>query len=187
MAFKTKFSNLGHPNKIWVISAIHGEIERLTSNQAVYDRFRPGDRLIYTGNYLGGHGAKPLQTLDEILYFRRTLMAKPGLQAEDIVYLRGIQEELWGKLLQIQFAPNPSQVIDWMTQRHPDIDSILQAYGTSLAELARIAREGILNLTRWSSTLKNRVRTEAGHEKFFTVLRKILHGPAPCGLYGTQA
>lgn len=172
MAFKTKFSNLGHPNKIWVVSAIHGEIERLTSiHQAIYDRFRPGDRLIYTGNYLGGNAAKPLQTLDEILYFRRTLMAKPGLQADDIVYLRGIQEELWGKLLQIQFAPNPSQVIDWMTQRHPDIDSILQAYGTSLAELARIAREGILNLTRWSSTLKNRVRTEAGHEKFFTVLR----------------
>ncbi len=172
MSFKTKFSNLGHPNKIWVVSAIHGELERLVSvHQSLYDKFCPGDRLIYTGNYLGGAKAKPLQTLDEILHFRRTLMAKPGVMAEDIVYLRGQQEELFGKLLQIQFAPNAGQVIEWMAKRHPDIDSILQAYGASLTELSRISREGILNLTRWSMALKNRIRAEQGHEKFFTVLR----------------
>ena len=172
MSFKTKFSNIGHPNKIWVISAIHGEVERLISvHQSLYAKFKPGDRLIYTGNYLGGASAKPVPTLDELLHFRRTLMAKPGVMAEDIVYLRGIQEELFGKLLQIQFAPNASQIADWMTKYHPDMDSVLQAYGASLPELSRTAREGILNLTRWSVALKNSIRSEPGHEKFFTVLR----------------
>lgn len=172
MSFKTKFSNLGHPNRIWVVSAIHGELERLISiQQSIYEKFRPGDRLVYTGNYLGGTHAKPIKTLDELLHFRRTLMAKPGVFAEDIVYLRGMQEELFGKLLQIQFAPNAGQVVDWMLKRHPDLDSVLKAYGTSLTEVSRITREGILNLTRWSVALKNRIRTEPGHEKFFTVLR----------------
>ena len=172
MSFKTKFFNLGHPNRIWVVSAIHGQIERLVQiHQAVYEKFKPGDRLVYTGNYLGGANAKPVETLDEILHFRRTLMAKPGVMAEDIVYLRGIQEELFGKLLQIQFAPNAGQVTDWMMKHHPDIDSVLQGYGASLAELSRIGREGILNLTRWSMALKLRIREEPGHEKFFTVLR----------------
>jgi serine/threonine protein phosphatase 1 len=40
-----------------------------------------------------------------------------------------------------------------------------------LTELSRISREGILNLTRWSMVLKTRIRSEPGHEKFFTVLR----------------
>jgi serine/threonine protein phosphatase 1 len=172
MSFKTKFSSLGHPNRIWVVSAIHGELTRLTSiHKAVYEKFQPGDRLVYTGNYLGGTAAKPVETLDELLHFRRTLLAIPGLQPDDIVYLRGMQEELWGKLLQLQFAPNAGQVIDWMAAHHPDIDSIVRAYGSSLGEAARITREGILNLTRWSTALKNRIRAEPGHEKFFTVLR----------------
>jgi hypothetical protein len=172
MSFKSKFSNLGHPNKIWVVSAIHGELDRLiTVHQSLYGKFRAGDRLVYTGNYLGGAKARPIETLDEILHFRRTLMAKPGLMAEDIVYLRGTQEELFGKLLQLQFAPNAGTVVEWMAKHHPDINSVLQAYDTSLTEVSRIAREGILNLTRWSMALKTRIRAEPGHEKFFTVLR----------------
>jgi hypothetical protein len=172
MSFKNKFSNLGQPNRIWTVSAIHGELERLVAiHKSVFDKFRPGDRLVYTGNYLGGPSARPKQTLDELLHFRRTLMALPGVENNDIVYLRGIQEELFGKLLQLQFAPNAGQVVGWMAERHPDIDVLLRAYGSSLPDATRVAREGIMSITRWTTFLKNAIRSEPGHEKFFTVLR----------------
>src|SRR4051812_27118804 len=111
MSFKSKFSNLGQPNKIWVVAAIHGERSRLvTLHKSIYERAAPGDRLLYTGNYLCGPAALPLETINEILYFRRTLLARPGMETDDFVYLRGIQEELWSKLLQLQFMPSPRQV-----------------------------------------------------------------------------
>lgn len=173
MTFKNKFTNLGHPNQIWTVSAIYGELEKLTAiHKALYEKFRPGDRLVYTGNYLGGTNASPVKTLDELLYFRRTLMAVPGVDAEDIVYLRGRQEELWSKILQLQFAPNASEVVEWMVTHNPEIGSILSAYGSSLEELRRVSREGIISLTRWSNFLKAKIRALPGHEKFFTVLRR---------------
>lgn len=176
MSFKTKFANLGHPNKIWVVSAIHGDVSQLTElHKNLYRKFKPGDRLIYTGNYFcgdGGHApGAPLATLAELLHFREALLALPGFVPDDIICLRGIQEELWGKLLQLSFAPDAGQVVEWIATRHPALDQLLAAYGTSLAELARISREGILNLTRWSAALKTRLRGNAGHEKFFTSLR----------------
>lgn len=172
MSFKNKFSNLGHPNRIWTVSAIHGELERLVAiHKSIYAKFQAGDRLVYTGNYLGGASARPKQALDELLHFRRTLMALPGVESGDVVYLRGIQEALFGKLLQLQFAPNAGQVVGWMAERHPDIDSILRAYGSSFVDASRISREGIMSLTRWTTFLKNAIRAEPGHEKFFTVLR----------------
>ena len=66
----------------------------------------PGDRLVYTGNMIG-RGSAVRETMDELLSFRRALIAMPGMLADDVVYLRGAQEEMWQKLLQLQFAPIP--------------------------------------------------------------------------------
>lgn len=173
MSFKNKFSNLGHPNRIWTVSAIHGELDQLVSiHKSIYDKFAAGDRLVYTGNYFASRYAKPAETLDELLYFRRSLMARPGVQAEDIVYLRGVQEEIWSKLLQLQFAPSAVQVAEWIAGKYPELDILLQAYGSSLGEVRRIAREGVISQTRWTSALKARIRSQPGHEKFFSVLRR---------------
>jgi hypothetical protein len=173
MSFKNKFSNLGQPNKIWVISAIHGDRAQLIRlHKTLYHKISPGDRLIYTGNYLGGAGASPVGTLDEILYFRRTLLARPGMEATDFVYLRGIQEELWNKLLQLQFTPSPGQVVDWIIKKHQNMESILQGYGSSFEEASRVAREGVISLSKWTADLKAAVRQHPGHEKFFSVLRR---------------
>jgi hypothetical protein len=173
MSFDLKFSDLGRPDRIWTVSAVSGQAERLVEiHKVIFDRFRPGDRLVYTGNYMGGADARPLDTLDELLFFRRSLLAREGMLADDIVYLRGIQEELWGKILQLQFAPDARRIVEWMEKNHPEMDSILKAYGSSLAEAGRVAREGIMNLTRWSAFLKNQMRAKAGHEVFFKALRR---------------
>ncbi len=173
MSFKTRFSNLGHPNKIWAISAVHGQIMRLQEiHKVLFEKFRPGDRIIYTGNYLCGDNAQPAATMDEILHFRNTMQSLPNSTEDDFVYLRGIQEELFTKLLQLQFAPNPEQVVEWTMRTHPEMEAFLRMYGSSLEETSRISREGILCLTRWSNAIKARMRDFPDHEKFFTQLRR---------------
>jgi len=173
MSFKTSFSNLGQPRRIWTVSAIRGQLAPLAAiHNHIYAHCRPGDRVLYTGNYFCGQNAQTGETLDELLYFRRSLLAQPGMMPEDFVYLRGVQEELWSKLLQITFAPIARNVVEWIAGNHPEMDSILAAYGSSLKDAARIAREGIVPLTKWTIYLREKMRACAGHEKFFTLLRR---------------
>lgn len=42
------------------------------------------------------------------------VLAVLAVLADDLVYLRGGQEEIWQKMLQLPFAPNPMQVLEWM-------------------------------------------------------------------------
>jgi hypothetical protein len=108
-----RFADLLQPRRIWAIGAIHGDVVRLGAiHQEIGRRFTPGDRLVYLGNMLG-RGPAVADTIDEILAFRLALLAAPGMKVEDIVYLRGAQEEMWQKLLQLQFAPNPAEVLGW--------------------------------------------------------------------------
>lgn len=173
-SFSEKFTNLGAPRKIWTVAAVHGQRASLARvHEKIMAEFTPGDRVVYTGNYLCAvKDAKPREVIDDLLSFRRTLMAKPGVMAEDIIYLRGVQEELWTKLTQIQMAQSPRQILEWISQSYPEMDTLLGAYGTSLLEAGRVAREGILSLTRWSGALKKSLREHAGAEKFFTSLRR---------------
>ncbi len=173
-SFSEKFINLGAPRKIWTVAAVHGQRANLARvHEKIFAEFTPGDRLVYTGNYLCAEkGAAPRDVINDLLAFRRKLMAVPGVMAEDIIYLRGVQEELWTKLTQIQMAQSPRQVIEWISQTYPEMDTLLAAYGTSLLEAGRVAREGILSLTRWSGALKKNLREHAGAEKFFTSLRR---------------
>ena len=41
-------------------------------------------------------------------------MSKFKLKPHEIVFLRGAQEEMFSKLLQLQIAPNPVEIINWM-------------------------------------------------------------------------
>lgn len=174
MSFKVKYANLGHPNRIWAVPAINGQIDRLRHlHSQIFDRFSPGDRLIYMGNYMGGVNGQALPTLNELLSFRRLLLSQPGIVPEDFVYLRGSQEDVWSKLLQLQFAPNPKEVIDWLIQHyHTEFDALLRAYNSSLKDVQRIAREGIMSMTKWSVWLKGQIRQHPGHEKFYTILKR---------------
>jgi hypothetical protein len=171
MSFKTSFSNLGQPRRIWVVSAIRGQLAPLaTVHNHIHMHCLPGDRILYTGNYLAGYPATAAETMGELLYFRRSLLAKPGMVPDDFVYLRGVQEELLSKMLRIHFAPSPRTIVDWIAAHHPEMDALLGIYSTSLADAARIAREGTIPLTRWTVFLREQLRTRPGHEKFLAQL-----------------
>ena len=109
-----KFARLRDARRVWAIAAINGAARRLVSlHDLISERFQEGDRVVYLGNYVG-HGGAVLATIDELLDFRRRVLGRRRGFACDVVFLRGAQEEMWQKLLQLQFAPNPSEVLQWM-------------------------------------------------------------------------
>jgi serine/threonine protein phosphatase 1 len=161
---------LGHARRVWAVAAVHAEAAKLQeAHNELAARLLPGDRLIYLGNMIG-HGSATIATLDELLAFRRDFLCLPGAIPEDIVYLRGAQEEMWRKLLQIQFAPAPLDVFDWMMSR--GVDVTLKAYGGDRVEGAGRCRGGPLALTRWTSGILEAVRQHPGHHELLISLRR---------------
>ena len=170
MSDKDLFATLRADARIWAVPAIHGDVERLHElHRQLYPQFQPGaDQIVYLGNY-SGHGATVRETIDELLLFRRAILAQPGVECDDIAYLRGGQEEMWQKLQQLQFAPSPPQVLQWMVGQ--GVEPTVRAYNMRVEDAMLAARDGILSLTKWTSQLRQHLRNYDGHIALMSVLR----------------
>jgi hypothetical protein len=175
-----RFADLGRPRRVWAVGSVHADRDRLQAlHLLLAERFTPGDRIVYLGNLIGW-GVPVLGVIDDLLAFRRAVLAVRGAMAGDVVYLRGAQEEMWTKLLQLQFAPNPREVLDWMLQR--GVEPTLAAYGGTPDHARIAARSGSVLLARWTQTLRAAMLARPGHENFFNALRRAAHAaPRPDG------
>jgi serine/threonine protein phosphatase 1 len=164
-----KFAQFRNVLRIWAIAAVHGTAPRLARlHDAISDSFREGDRLVYLGNYIG-YGNTVLQTVDELLDFRRRVLGCRYGCTCDVVFLRGAQEEMWQKLLQLQFAPNPGEVLEWMVRA--GMEATVHAYGGDLRQGFAATRDGPRSITRWTGTLRRAMNAAPGHTALFSVLR----------------
>lgn len=174
MLADTIFGILPSGRRTWAVGAIFGECERLVRLQrALASRIAPEDSLVYLGNVLG-RGQRIIETVHELLVFRRWLMAR---QAGDgggaILYVRGSQEEMWHKLLQMQFAPNPRRVLDWMLEQ--GVGTTIEAYGGSIAESKVAANGGPLPLSRWTARLRQTMQACDGHQQLMSALKRAAY------------
>lgn len=168
MTDSQKFAVLNRARRVWAISGIHGEAKRLEAmHQALWRRLEPGDRIVYLGNMLG-RGPDILGTVDGLLRFRAEALSRPRSFTDDFAFLRGSQEEMWQKLLQLQFSTDPRGVLGWMIDQ--GVGPTLEAYGGSVREAQREAAAGALALTRWTSKLREQVQRRPGHYRFMTEL-----------------
>src|SRR3546814_10284034 len=109
--------------------------------------------------------------MTELVRFRRFFLARPPYtDPADIVFLRGGQEEMWHKMMQLQFAIDPGEVLRWML-RH-GAEATLRAYDGNPAGGLASAREGALALTRWCGTLRNAMRAAPGHYTLLSALKR---------------
>ena len=180
--------------RIWAIPAIHGEAERLARvHDQIWPDLAPGDRVVYLGNLIGGGlaadrpdgsdgsargaggGTAVRATLDELLDFRRAVIAMPGAFACHVVYLRGSQEVMWQQLLQLQFTPDPVAALNWMAPR--GVRATLEAYGGDVDAGIRAARAGTVALTRWTGQMRRAMQQHPGHAE----LLGRLHNAAESG------
>ena len=167
---RQKFAVLKAGRRSWTVGALHGEAAQLTAlHDALAPKLKPGDQLIYLGNLIG-RGAAVLETLDEIIAFRTLFLSRPGAHLCDIAHLRGAQEEMWQKLLQLQFATDPRQVLAWMLEQ--GVGATIEAYGGNLDAARRAAGTGVVGITRWTNDLRRAMQSHPGHYQLFAALRR---------------
>jgi hypothetical protein len=173
---RQRFAKFRGARRVWAVSAIHGEADRLV---ALHDRlgeaWQAGDRLVYLGNYLG-RGPAIRRTIDEILEFRLAVLSQPNASACDVALLRGSQEEMWQKLLQLQFAVSPRDVMQWMLDQ--GLAATLAAYDCDAQQGLIACREGPSAITRWTSMLRMRLHGCPGHDHFHSALRRAAYTEA---------
>jgi serine/threonine protein phosphatase 1 len=168
-----RFQLLKRCRRVWTISPIHGHVDSLIrAHDAIDSYFETGDRIVYLGNYLGS-GDDVAATVDELLSFRRYTMSRPHIFRQDIVYLRGAQEEMWNKVLQLQFAATPVRIIEWMLSK--GIAGTLRAYGSSANNALSNARGTVADLTRWTSELRRGMQRYPGHIEFLSHLKRAAY------------
>lgn len=173
MTTDSVLAELPEGRRTWGIASVFGDAGRLA---AVHDqlrhRIRTTDNLVYLGNFLGRGNV--LATVNEMLIFRRALLAtRLDDDCGAIAFLRGSQEEMWHKLLQVQFAPNPRQVLEWMLTQ--GVGATLEAYGGSITEGLAAANGGAVVLSRWTNHLRSVIRDLDGHERLMSALRRAAH------------
>jgi serine/threonine protein phosphatase 1 len=161
---------LRRSRRVWAVASIHGEADRLVAlHDRLAERLQPGDRVVYLGNVIG-QGRQVLEAVDEVLRFRADVIAQPFGFAGDVAILRGAQEEMWQKLLELQFAPNPREVFAFM--RGHGVDATIAAYGGDPRQGEAACREGPLAITRWTTGLRQHVNQRPGHTQFMATLRR---------------
>jgi len=171
----TSIAEIRAATRIWAVGAVHGEAGRLkTLHERLEPRLEARDALVYLGNYIG-HGPDITGTVEELLAFRRRVLAHPPLRvAADIVHLRGSQEEMRQKLLQLQFASDPRAILSWVLSR--GVDATLRAYGGYPDAGARAAAGGTMLLNEWTRVLRESVRRHPGHDACFAGVKRAAVG-----------
>lgn len=168
-----RFSELGAPRRVWTVSAVHGELDRLYAiHDAIFERMRAGDRIVYLGNYTG-YGKQSRETVDEILTFRRLALSTAGVMPSDIIYLRGRQEDMWQKILQLQFTYKPETALGTMLEQ--GFGETLASYGVNTHDGMRACKEGVLALTRWTNKIREALRANPGHDIFMAQWKRAAY------------
>ena len=169
MNTESNFVEFQNAKRIWAVGSIHSNYKSFNSiKDHLLSSFVKGDKLIILGNVIG-LGDKAKDTISSIIDLRFKLMAKLQLQPEEIVFLRGAQEEMLLKLMQLQIAPNPEDIVKWMFDH--GVDKTIQSYGFSKEETQNIASQGTLSISKWTSKLNATISSIAGHKDYFSNLK----------------
>ncbi len=173
MSNDSRFAVLNNKKRIWAIAAIHGELDKLKAlHGQLANHFLPGDALIYTGNIMG-RGPDVAGCLDEVLNFRRLVILQDDAELDDVIFLRGCQEEMVYKLRHLPFAKEPEEVLHWMANQ--GVENTLKAYGTSCEEGLRAAKNGMQGVSDWMNTLKAEMHRHDGHEQYLDALKRAAY------------
>ncbi len=166
---ETNFSEIKNCNKIWAIGSIHSRLSAFNSlKKYLLKNFNKDDYLIFLGNVIGV-GSDSKETLSSVIDLRNKLMGKFTLDPKKIIFLRGAQEEMFLKLLQLQTAPNPYDIVTWMFDH--GVDTTLNSYGFGKDDIINISLQGTLPISKLTSKINSALLKEPGHKQYFANLK----------------
>ena len=169
MSVDNKFQEFAKTKRIWAVGSLHSSIDSFQSiKKYILTNFRIGDKLVFLGNVIGFND-KSKETITDVLSLRFNLMAKFNLENKDVVFLRGAQEEMFSKLLQLQIAPNPSEIINWIFSH--GVDKTVMSYNFEPNQFRNIATQGTIQINKLTSRLNKKISETPGHKEFFSNLK----------------
>ena len=169
MINENKFNEFKNVNRIWAVGSIHSSITSFQSiKNYIFSNFKQGDKLIFLGNIIGFEN-KSKEIITDILDLRFNLMAKFYLENNDIIFLRGAQEEMFSKLLQLQIAPNPIEIIDWVFSH--GVDQTIISYNFNPNQFIEVASQGTIQINKLTAKLNHQILSTPGHKDFFSNLK----------------
>ena len=162
------FIKLKNCERLWAIGSVHGNLPSIKKvHDHIFQNYRPKDKIIYLGNMIGV-GLESSETIYEILKFRSNLMSEFQLNLEDFVFLRGAQEEMLQKILELHISPNPKEVLLW-TFEH-GVDKTLMSYQINSKEILDVCELGSVSISKWTKKAKNHIDTFEGHKNYYACL-----------------
>ncbi len=168
-----RFATLESHGAIWAVASINGDAQRLRQIHAQIDaQFERNDSIVYLGNFYGPY-PRVLETIQELLKFRRHMLNQPRFSPDQIVYLRGQREEMVEQLLRLQFAASPRDSLSFMIEH--GIESVLDAYGSSVEEALERMRLSLVELTHYTLRLRSNMRMNPGHYEFMSLLKRAAY------------
>lgn len=171
---KTHFIEITNSKKIWAIGSIHSRLEAFNSiKKYLLKNFEKDDYLIFLGNIIG-LGSESKNTLSSVIDLRNQLMSKFCLHPNKIIFLRGAQEEMFLKLLQLQTAPNPQDIVAWMFEH--GVHFTIESYGFNKEDIINLSTQGTLAISKWTSKLNQSISFEPGHKEYFVHLKHAAFG-----------
>jgi len=166
---KNHFIEIYNSKKIWAIGSIHSRLESFISiKEHLLKNFEKNDSLVFLGNIIGV-GKESKRTLSSVIDLRNKLMAKFLIKPNKIIFLRGAQEEMFLKLMQLQTAPNPNDIVKWMYEH--GLDLTIESYGFDKNDLLDISTQGPLLISKWTSRLNKVLINVDGHKEYFANLK----------------
>ncbi len=169
MTNTSNFIELKKAEKIWAIGSIHSNLKSFNSiKEYILNNFKDNDKLIFLGNIIG-LGEKSKETLSSVIDLRFRLMSKFKLKSDSVIFLRGAQEEMFSKLLQLQLAPNPEEIVEWMFEH--GVNKTINSYGFDQDEIKNIASSGTIKISKWTSNLNKILKKNPGHIEYFLNLK----------------
>ncbi len=169
MSTLSNYVELRECSRIWAVGSIHSNLKAFYSiKKFILNNFKQDDKLVFLGNVIGlGESSKDL--LSDIIDLRFNLMSNFKLKPTDIVFLRGAQEEMFSKLLQLQIAPNPMEIVSWMFDH--GVNKTLESYGYNKQEVINVASSGTVAISKWTSGLNRSILENPGHKDYFLNLK----------------
>ncbi len=165
----SNYSELKNANKIWAIGSLHSSLDSFQSiKKYILSNFELDDKLVFLGNVIG-FGNKSKEIINEVLELRFNLMAKYTLKNTDIIFLRGAQEEMFSKLLQLHIAPNPIEILDWIFSH--GVDQTIISYNFDPDEFKKTVTQGTIKINKLTTQLNKQILNTSGHKEFFSNLK----------------
>ncbi len=148
--------------RVWVVSSIEARSEQLKSlHKYIADYYKSGDMLVYTGNIFGGVRGDIIATINEVLSFRKKIMATFETNSEEICYIKGAYEDMLFKLFSLNFANKPSE--KYINMMESGLKNTLLNYGINHEDGKSASEQGSVSLLRFIESLKSKIKERNGH------------------------